>query len=158
MKITTKPETKLWTKRIILYAVIFIGGWFAPEVKDAITSPPDPKIVAIEEERQRLAMHTVHTAVLGVPLLKEFDFGEAMYEYYRGSNGTHLEYPLTFTCGCKERKQKGLASISAENLEGKIYEVRHTPISDDHDNLWFLTAEVKTETAPTAAPPETNGN
>lgn len=153
MEIKAKPETKLWTKRIILYAVIFMGGWYAPEVKNAIIPPTDPKIVALEEERQRLAMHTVHTAVLGVPLLDEFRNGDAMYNYFPDG---HLEYPLTFTCGCKHRKQRALAPIKTLDLEGNVYQVKHSPISDDHDNLWFLTAEVKPETTLTV--PETNGN
>lgn len=160
MKITTKPETKLWTKRIILYAVIFIGGWFVPEVKDAITPPPpDPKTVALEEERQRLAMHTVHTAVLGVPVLDEFEYDCAMYEYFDRHSGRHLRYPLKFTCGCNDKKQFGLADISLVDLEGKTYIVRHTPISSSHDNLWFMPAEVKAPETPAAVTaPETNGN
>ena len=163
MEIKVKPQTKLWAKRIVLYVSLFMGGLYAPEIHKMMIHvggwyKPElnhraqaPAVVPIE--------HTVHTAKLGVPTLKEFAYDCAMYEYYDKTRGRHLRYPLTFTCGCVHKKQQGLSDISYPNLEGKVYQVQHTPITSKHENLWFMQAEVKAPEAPAAvAAPETNGN
>lgn len=155
MDIKLKPEIKKKTGIFLLLTTVFMGGFMTPDIAKNIQAP---KTSTTTEVKEAPKVHTKHTAVLGVPLLESFEYRDPMYEYYNRSSGAHLQYPLKFTCGCNDKKQFGLADISLVDLEGKTYEVRHTPISDDHNNLWFLTAEVKTETAPTAAPPETNGN
>lgn len=153
MNIQLKESTKRGFLLLLLTCGSFTIGYKAPNIHAWLLAPP-------AGHNQQPIEHSVHTAKLGVPALEDFDtYEDPMYEYYESKSGAHLEYPLEFTCGCTHKKQYGLADISYPDLEGKVYQVRHAPTSDDHKNLWFMHAEVKAPEAPaTVVAPETNGN
>lgn len=96
------------------------------------------------------AQHAIHFAQLGVPDSESFGGANALYDKF-SREGDHLEYPLTMLCGCTFKlTQWGIASESQSDLEGKIFQVKHTPITFWNKRLWFIGDEVDAEGKPLA--------
>lgn len=121
-------------------------GWFGHVTKENLETPP------LTKETPK-AQHAIHFAQLGVPDAESFSSLNALYDKF-SRDGDHLEYPLTMLCGCSETyfTQWGIASESQTDLEGKIFQVKHTPITFWNKRLWFIGDEVDPEGKPLPKP------
>lgn len=125
-------------------------GWFGHVTKETLETPPLPK-----ETPQ--AQHAIHFAQLGVPEAESFASVNALYDKF-STDGDHLEYPLTMLCGCDYTlSQWAITRESETDLEGKIFQVKHTPITFWNKRLWFLGDEVDAEGKPLPKAKEGSG-
>lgn len=137
-----KPLPK--TIKALLIAGGFVTGWIANEY---LPFTQEGKTTEIPQ-----AQHAVHYAQLGVPEKEQFSEKNSLFKRFY-PDGEHYEYPLTLLCGCKHtRSQWGLAKIDDAELEGKIFQVIHTPLTLWNKRLWWLKEEVDAEGKPLPKP------
>ncbi len=145
-----KPLPK--TIKALLIAGGLVTGWMANEYLPLAQEKSPTEVQAPQ------AQHQVHYAQLGVPEAESFSSVNELYDKY-SRDGDHLEYPMTMLCGCKHSlTQWGIADESSNDLEGKIFIVKHTPITFWNKRLWFIGDEVDATGNPLPKPPDSGGS
>lgn len=148
MEIKLRENIRKIGLRALFIITAFGAGWYGPRY-----------ITPAEEEPTEIpqAQHGVHFAQLGVPEARSFSSLNALYDKF-SRDGDHLEYPMTMLCGCTHsRTQWAVAAESNADLEGKIFIVKHSPITFWNKRLWFIGEEVDAEGKPLPKPPDSGG-